>query len=493
MISFAKSLVALCFAHRQRRFTFVCVGLLLLILQGARAQDHPDSQAAQSAGAADDPTLATPRGSSPKAEEDPTVFTHSDRLPYYISGQINFIFQAAPPFHALYSGPQSFKNTGEHALSRVATLFLGWQPTNTTEFLFDVEETGGRGLSDAFGLAGFTNLDVVRNPSLGPAPYIARVMLRQIVPLSKQKDEAGRTPLALTTSLPRRRLEFRIGKLGLADFFDLNSVGSDSHLQFTNWTVDNNGGYDYAADTRGYTYGAIIEYQSPKIGIRFGELLMPKVANGIDLDFNLRHSHAENLEFELRPELLKGRKTVIRPLAYLNHANMGSYREAISAFLSGRDAMPDITAHRHFDTLKQGFGLNFEQELPASIRFYFRVGWNEGKHESFAYTEVNNTFSTGADISGERWSRKFDRVGLATVTNGLSQDHREYLALGGLGFLLGDGRLNYGRENILESYYNLHLWRGVYAAALLEYIVHPGYNKDRGPVIVPGIRIHVDF
>jgi high affinity Mn2+ porin len=491
MTSFAKLLTARCSKLRHLGIPFAFAVLIIVALPGARAQNAAEGQVTQPGG----PTTAVPapHDASPEREDNASVFPHSDRLPYYISGQINFIFQAHMPFHALYSGPKSLKNTGEHALSRVATLFLGLQATNTTELLFDVEETGGRGISDAFGLAGFTNLDVVRNPTLGAAPYIARVLVRQIVPLSKEREESARTPLALTTSVPRRRLEFRLGKFGAADFFDLNSVGSDSHLQFTNWTIDNNGGYDYAADTRGYTYGAILEYQSPKFGIRFGELLMPTVANGIKLDFNLRRARAENLELELRPEMLKGRKTVIRPLAYLNHANMGSYREAINAFLNAQDPKPDITAHRHVGTLKQGFGLNFEQELPATIRFYFRIGWNEGKHESFAYTEVNNTLSTGADISGERWSRKSDRVGLASVTNGLSRDHREYLALGGLGFLLGDGALNYGRENILESYYNLHLWRGAYAAALLQYVVDPGYNKDRGPVIVPGTRLHVDF
>lgn len=406
---------------------------------------------------------------------------------------MNTIFQAHPAFRSKYSGPNSFKNENEHALSRVATLYLGWQPTHTTELLFDVEETGGRGLSDAFGLAGFTNLDVVRNPDLGAAPYIARLMLHQIVSLSNTSQEAERNFLSLATSLPERRLEFRVGKFGTADFFDVNEVGTDSHLQFTNWTVDNNGAYDYAADTRGYTYGAILEYQSPHWGVRFGEMLMPKVANGIDLDWNLRRARAENLEFEFRPTLLRNRKTAIKPLVYLNHANMGSYREAINAFLSGHDVTPDVTAHRRQGTLKQGFGLNFEQELPASIRLYFRVGWNEGRHESFAYTEVNNTFTVGADISGERWHRKFDRAGLATVTNGLSRDHREYLALGGLGFLLGDGALNYGREKILESYYNFHVWRGAYLAALLQYISDPGYNRDRGPAIVPGTRLHVDF
>lgn len=77
--------------------------------------------------------------------------------------------------------------------------------------------------------------------------------------------------------------------------------------------------------------------------------------------------------------------------------------------------------------------------------------------------------------------------------NALSDAHREYLALGGQGFLLGDGRLNYNTEQILETYYTLHVWRGVFVAADFQYIRHPGYNRDRGPVIVPGFRFHTDF
>jgi hypothetical protein len=320
--------------ERRRLFAgIVASGLFLMTLASLPAVAQTNQQ--------NDPQKTEDKPDATRPDTDPTVFPHSQTWPFFVGGQINFIFQAHPAFHAQYSGPQSLRSTGEHALSRVATLYLGLQATPTTEFLFDVEETGGRGISDAFGLAGFTNLDVVRNPSLGAAPYIARVMLHQIVPLSKKMQEADRSFLSLATSLPERRLEFRVGKLGTADFFDVNDVGTDSHLQFTNWTVDNNGGYDYAADTRGYTYGAIIEYQSPRWGVRFGELLMPKVANGIDLEFNLRRARAENLELEFRPELLKGRKTSIKPLAYLNHADMGSYRQAIDAFLAGQGSRPD--------------------------------------------------------------------------------------------------------------------------------------------------------
>lgn len=421
-----------------------------------------------------------------------TVFPHPEGR-FWISGQINFILQAHEDFPALYSGPHSLDNKAEHALSRLLTLYTGVQLTQGSELLFDVESTGGRGIGDALGLAGFTNVDVVRNPDLGPKPYIARIMLHQTFALSDERTEQERTPFALAGTVPKKRLEIRLGKLGAADFFDNNSIGSDSHLQFTNWTTVNNGAYDYAADTRGYTYGTIVEYQEPRFGVRFGEMLMPKIANGIDLDWNLGRAHAENLEFELRPSLLRPKATTIRALSYWNTANMGSYPEAIAAFKSGTDRQPNIEAHRHQGSLKYGFGLNAEQELPRSVRLFFRTGWNEGQHESFAYTEVNNTVSFGLDAAGEKWHRKLDKIGSALVSNGLSAEHAQYLRLGGEGFLLGDSNLRYGRETIWESYYNIHVWRGVFASAQLQFIANPGFNQDRGPVWVPGVRTHVDF
>ncbi len=227
-------------------------------------------------------TIAHGQVESTTPADDPalTLFPHSQTAPYWISGQDNIIFQWHPSFDAPYSGPHSFNSQAEHATSNVATIFLGYQLSPNTEVFADVESAAGGGLSDALGLAGFVNVDVVRNPELGPSPYLARAMIRQIIPLSSETIEAERGPFALATSLPVRRLELRAGKFGMADFFDLNDSGSDSHSQFMNWTVDNNGAYDYAADTRGYTVGVIAEYHDRNWAFRFGEALMPKVANG---------------------------------------------------------------------------------------------------------------------------------------------------------------------------------------------------------------------
>ena len=425
-----------------------------------------------------------------------TIFAHSDTSRFYLTGQINFIYQQHGRFRSPYSGENSFRAVRENAASRVLTLYAGAQITKFTEVFLNIESAGGRGVSDALGFAGATNLDVVRNPTLGSKPYLARFMFRQIIPLSKETVKSSRGALSLATSLPAKRLEFRFGKFSTVDFFDVNSIGSDSHLQFMNWTVDNNGAYDYAADTRGYTYGGIVEYQTKNYGVRYGLMLMPKIANGLNLDANVKRARGENLEFEIRHSLLPfvpQRAGVLRLLSYVNHANMGSYREAIDAYLAGRETVPTIELHRRQGRVKYGFGVNFEQELSGDVRAFGRFGWNEGKNESFAYTEVNQTFAIGGDVRGTRYKRCLDKIGFAFVSNAISGDHRRYLQLGGKGFLLGDGTLNYGRENIFETYYTAHLWRGVFASFDLQRIVNPGYNRDRGPVFVPGARLHIDF
>jgi high affinity Mn2+ porin len=425
--------------------------------------------------------------------DPPSMFPHPDNTWWWVSGQLNYIYQTNPPFLAEYSGPNSFRNGYNKAISGVLTLFTGARADQSTEFLVDLEETNGGGLSDALGIAGFTNLDVVRNPTLSKAPYLARAMFLQVFSLSADKVEAERTPLSLFTELPRRRIEFRIGKFGAADFFDVNTAGSDSHFQFMNWTVDNNGAYDYPADTRGYTYGAMLEYQDRSWGVRAAELLMPTVANGIDLQWDLHKAHGESVEFELRKGLLPGKGGVIRLLGYSNVANMGIYRVQNGRFVEGIDPTPDITAHPLQQTRKYGFGVNFEQALATDVKAFGRFGWNNGKTESYAYTEVDQTIEAGVAFYGPRWKRKYDKAGLAFVSNGIAADHQFYLQHGGLGFLLGDGNLNYGRETIFETYYNAHLWRGLYGGFDFQHINNPGYNRDRGPIIVPGIRLHVEL
>jgi hypothetical protein len=432
----------------------------------------------------------TPRGD---AQAPATMFSQHGTDRFWLSGQINIIFQAHGPFPADYSGEHSLRPIHETATSSLLTLFTGVRVASHTELLVDIESAGGRGISDALGLAGFTNLDVVRNPTLGPAPYLARAMIHQIIPLGDEQMAVDPTPLSLARTLPVRRIDIRFGKLSTADFFDTNAVGSDSRLQFMNWTADNNGAYDYAADTRGYTWGALVEYHDARWAIRFGEMLMPKVANGLELDWNIGRAGAENLEVELRTREIAGRPGAVRLTAYSNRANMGDYREAIQRFTDGVDALPIIENTRRQGRIKYGFGVSAEQPLTSELRVFGRGGWNEPHFESFAYTEANSSVEGGADYAMTRWKRPADKAGGAFISNGLSLDHQQYLALGGRGFLLGDGGLRYGRETIVEAYYTAHLWRGIFASVDVQHISRPGYNRDRGPVTVASGRLHVDL
>jgi hypothetical protein len=450
-----------------------------------RAQQPPSaSNATPEAGAA-----ALPEDNTPT-----TMFPHAEWDRWWLSGQANFISQWHPDFYSPYRGTNSLSPNAQDATSRVLTLFTGWRATSSTEFLCDVQETGGNAIGDALGVAGFPNLDVVRNPTLSKAPYVARLIWHQIIPLGSKKVATERNPYSLFREMPERRLELRFGKFSLADFFDLNSYGSDQNFQFMNWAVDNNGAWDYAADTRGFTFAAMLEYHDRNYVVRFAEALMPKVANGIHLDADLSRARAENLELELHGRVIGKQQGIVRVLTFVNHANMGDYQQQVNEWLANPTTpVPVITDHPLQTKVKYGFGLNFEQPLTDWFGVFGRWGWNEGQHESYAYTEVDQTWQVGAGANGARWNRRNDRAGLVFVSDGISHDHARYLGYGGLGFLLGDGKLNYGRENILESYYTLHLWRGIFPAADVQYIVNPGYNRDRGPVFVASLRLHVEF
>jgi high affinity Mn2+ porin len=468
----------------------LAVGLALLFSLHLRAQDSSvPAKAPQADDTPDGPPL--------------TIFPHPESKPdspgsrWWLSGQANVIFQGRPGFHSSYESTNSFRNSSEYKTSLVGTLYTALRPTQSvrynTDIILDFESAGGRGLSQALGLAGFTNLDVVRNPNLGTKPYLARYQVHQTIGLTSETTAQESGPFAVAPAVPVRRIELRGGKLTLPDFFDMNSVGSDSHLQFMNWTIDNNGAWDYAADTRGYTVGGIAEYDDRAWSIRYGIFAMPVVANGIDLDWAFSRAHGQNSEFELRHSWVPDRKGVTRILFFANRAHMGTYREANDAFLNHIDATPDILQHEHTGALKYGFGYNTEQELSKNLIVFGRFGWNEGQHESYAYTEVDQTVSAGAAYSGAAWNRPADRVAVAFVSNAIKSDHQEYLKLGGKGFILGDGNLNYGRETIVESYYTLHVKRGLYYSLDIQQITNPGYNRDRGPAWVGSVRAHVDF
>ncbi len=449
---------------------------------------------------------------APRAGSDITFLKHGPELPYWFGFEANSIAQVNPAFPAAYSGTNSFGPQRGAAVSGLFTIFTGHRPTRTTEIILDGEMAVGGGLSSALGIAGFTNLDVVRNPSLPHDPYVARLQIHQLIPLTDVWEvNEDRGPISSFAYVPRHRLEIRVGKMSTADLFDVNPAGSDSHMQFMNWTVDNNGAWDYAADTRGYTYGVIVEYQGPFVEARYGLMLMPTVANGETLDWDLGQNRGQNLELEIKYSRRPDWAGTTRLLGFLNHAAMGSYADAIASSET-TGLVPDIRASRQNGRTKYGFGINEFQELGPLVRAFARIGWNDGNNESFAYTEVDDTFEIGGDVRGTRWRRSDDRIGLAFVSNGISSLHAAYLRRGGAGFILGDGSpgcnphvvgdcpapsransLSYARETIVEQYYNFHVWRGAFAAEDVQLVANPGYNSARGPVWVLSLRGHLEF
>jgi len=478
--------------------------VLLMCLAAAQLARPQDANQAQPQNAKTEKTdtqssAQAPADSNSDSSDtaDVTLFPHSHTSRYWISGQANIVFQWHGSFPAKYTGTNSLTPGAQSATTHVLTLYTGYELTDTTEVFADAEYATGNGVGRAFGLAGYTNLDSVRTVSgaqLPTTPYLARLILRQTIPLTDERVESDRDELHLATSRPARRIELSVGKFSLVDFFDTNTWGSDSHLQFLNWAVDNDGAWDYSANTRGYTDGAIVEYDDHWFSTRFAEVLEAKVANGINLDADVARARSENLEFDATGKRIFHRTGTVRLISYVNHADMGNYREAIDDYLSGlKTSPPDITTTRRQGRHRYGFGLNFEQEITPAVGVFGRLGWSDGHNESWAYTEDDRTLELGGFATGSAWHRRNDRAGVAFVANGIVAAHQQYLALGGLGFLLGDGGLTYGPEKIFEGFYTAHLWRGFFASFDLQHINNPGYNQARGPVTVGGLRFHTDF
>jgi high affinity Mn2+ porin len=410
-------------------------------------------------------------------------------LPRLLGAQFTLIGQYLAPFAAPYSGPNSLTPNGDHEATHTYGVYFGSRLPAHFEAYLDLEMARGAAVGRAVGLAGITNGDVIRQGSvdLGQGPYIARAFLRYLIPLSPETDTASRAMDQLPVPEPTTRLELKVGKLAATDDFDQNRYANSTRLQFCDWGLFNNSAWDYAADTRGYSYGVLVGWVHPRWTLKLGSYLMPTFANGNTLDWDIRRAHGDNLELTLAPG---GAAPVIRLLAYENHARMGNYAEALA-----RGRPPNIVADDQPGRRKYGFGLNVEQPLADSgeTGAFLRAGWNDGRTEDFAFTEVDRHVSAGLQVSGTRWRRAEDRLALAVVAHGISVDHQAYLAAGGTGFLLGDGRLTYGQERILEGYYWWQVRRHAALSVGGQVIEHPGYNRDRGPAFVGTLRFNLRY
>jgi carbohydrate-selective porin OprB len=257
-----------------------------------------------------------------------------------------------------------------------------------------------------------------------------------------------------------------------------------------NWALLTHGASDYAADSRGYTWGLAVELYWNSWAFRIGRFAQPKHSNGLAIDFDLLAHHGDNLEVQ-HDHRLFGQAGTVRILAFRNEARMGSFRDAI-AYARLQGGVPSVAPVRK-DQAKYGFGVAVEQALTEDVGVFARANWNDGQTETYAFTEIERSLTVGASITGRLWRRPDDRLGLAVVQNGLSAAHRDYLALGGLGFFIGDGRLDYRPEIIEEGYYSARLLPELWLSAGVQHVAHPAYNRDRGPVNIYTCRVHTEF
>ena len=412
---------------------------------------------------------------------------------YSAHAQATVVTQVHNVFPAPYTGPKSLKPSEPAANTMTGTVFyaarLCESERNDTQIIFNPETAGGGGFSGTAGVAGFPNGEATRVGVPNPTPYIARLFVRQIFGFGGEREWAPDDENQVAGERDVRRLAVIVGKLAAPDIADDNRYAKDPRTQFLNWVLVYNGAWDYPANVRGYTYGVVLDYNHSKnLSFSYGVFAEPAVANGAAFDWHLRKApQGQVAEMENRYEL-NGRPGAIRLMTFLNHAHMGNYNEALQLM----PVDPDITKTRSY-RYKYGCGVSFDQELTDDLGCFGRLGWNDGHSESWAYTEIDRTLSVGLVLGGRRWCRPYDRIGLAGILNGISGPHRDYLEAGGLGFIIGDGRLKYDPETILETYYAWQITTGIVVTIDFQEIVNPAYNTQRGPVEVGSVRVHWDL
>ena len=409
----------------------------------------------------------------------------------------NLFFQATSigqyhgTFQSPYEGPFSLQNTMERDASLTTTVFLGLRLEKNTVLYFNPEIAGGRGFSGVDGLANSSNGELPRVASATPKPYVARLYISHDFALGTETESFESEENQLGGRRPVNRYTVTAGRFTLTDFLDNNRYFYDPRSQFMGWAVMYNGAWDYPADVRGYTWGWVHEVHTRNWSFRYASAAMPRVANGLRFDRRLFRNRGDVFEIERRWEA-SNHPGVVRLMNYENHANAGTYAQALrESDVTGE--VPDVTATRRNGTLKYGFGVNAEQEITGEIGVFARLGWNDGKTESFAFTAIDRLATGGISINGKRWHRSFDTVATEVTAAGISGVHALYLARGGHDFLIGDGRLQYGPETILESYYNARVLPWLFATIDLQHVTDPAYNQDRGPVWIPSLRLHVEF
>jgi high affinity Mn2+ porin len=408
---------------------------------------------------------------------------------YNFHFQQTIITQYKPGFMAPYSGQNSLSPLIETQTSITSTFFGAARLWKGAEAIFNPELSGGSGLSQTLGIAGFPNGETFRVGGVQNKIYIARLYFQQNFEWGNEKDAIRDDQNVLAGLKSKRYFSFAIGKFNMGDFFDQNDFSHDPRTQFMNWALMDNAAWDYPANTRGYVLGLYTELGQPTWALRFAITMSVTHENSSTWDANIAQANTETIEYEKR-YAIGGQKGTIRILGFLNNGKFGDYLEAIAQ----NPNAPVVDSTQRYGRHKFGFGINAEQYLTNDFGIFAKTSWNDGHTETWFFTEIDRSFTFGGVLKGTKWNRAEDEAGLAFIANGLSAPHREYLSNGGYGFLIGDGHLNYEPELIAEFYYSIDAYQHkFFITPDYQFIANPAYNHDRGPVNVFSIRAHVEF
>jgi len=411
----------------------------------------------------------------------------SESAHWEIHGQTTYIQQGYPAFSAPYSGPNSLTPWAQTRNTWTTSAFLGLRLWDGGELYYNPDLLQGFGLNATTGAAGFPNGEAQKSGFPYPHYSTSRLFLRQTWGLGGEQETLESAANQLSGKVDVSRITVQAGRFPVSDLFDDNAYARDPRRDFMNWSIWAAGAFDYAADRLGLGYGAVAELNQKNWALRGGYFLMDAESNSNNFDMHLFKRGGYVLELETRYTLFS-HPGKLRTIGWLNSTYSGSYR----ATLDDPALDLDITQTRR-TRYKFGYVINLEQSVTDDVGLFGRWSWNNGKNEIMAFTDIDSSLSGGISIKGSRWGRADDTIGLAGAINAISKDHRDFLAVGGLGPLIGDGRLNYRTERVLETYYSVGLFAGTTFTFDYQLLTNPAYNADRGPVNVFTGRLHAEF
>jgi len=407
-----------------------------------------------------------------------------------VHAQMTFLPQGYPAFPALYSGPKSLPPGGQAQATWTTTAFLGVKLWEGGEFYFNPEFGQGFGLAGTQGLAGFSNGEAQKGGAAFPKFRAQRYYLRQTFGLGGEQEDVADAANQLSGKRDIDRITVIAGRFAIGDFFDNNAYAHDPRADFMNWAMWASGAYDFPADLPGFTRGAVVELNRKDWAVRGGLFEVPAEPNSDVL--NTRTGGAV-IEFEGRYSFSE-QPGKLRLGVFGNQGNTANYRQALA--ITAADPALDInavTASIRHTNPKYGIYANLEQQVVKDVGLFARASWNDGQNEILSFTDIDRSVSGGLSIKGSFWGRPDDTVGIGGAIDGLSAAHRDFLAAGGLGLFIGDGRLNYSPERIFETYYALSVNKNLTVTADYQLIANPAYNANRGPVSVFSGRLHAEF